>query len=75
MWVPPRTFTRGMTPRGGSLGAALVALLFAIPSPEDPAPRKAPPFPTSDPAAWIGHPASWQELSGRVVLLDVWTFG
>lgn len=36
---------------------------------------QAPPFPTSDPKHWIGPPVSWNELRGRVVVLDVWTFG
>jgi len=35
----------------------------------------APPFPSADPAHWIGTPQSWDALRGRVVLLDVWTFG
>jgi len=34
----------------------------------------APPFPTS-PDHWIGTPASWKALRGKVVVLDVWTFG
>jgi hypothetical protein len=34
----------------------------------------APPFP-ADPARWIGTPPTWESLRGRVVLLDVWTFG
>ena len=38
-------------------------------------PAPAPRFPTSDPARWIGPPATWESLRGRVVLLDVWTFG
>jgi hypothetical protein len=38
-------------------------------------PAPAPRFPTSDPARWIGAPAAWESLRGRVVLLDVWTFG
>jgi thiol-disulfide isomerase/thioredoxin len=37
--------------------------------------RPAPPFPTHDAKHWIGTPATWQGLRGRVVLLDVWTFG
>ena len=39
-----------------------------------PSPSAAPPFPT-DPARWIGTPPTWESLRGRVVLLDVWTFG
>jgi len=34
----------------------------------------APPFPSARAADWIGAPASWESLRGRVVLLDVWTF-
>ena len=47
----------------GSLGAA-----------ERAAPPAAPPFPSARAADWIGAPASWESLRGRVVLLDVWTF-
>src|SRR5258707_2269127 len=36
--------------------------------------RPAPPFPSARAAEWIGAPASWESLRGRVVLLDVWTF-
>ena len=35
----------------------------------------APPFPSARPADWIGAPVTWHELRGRVVLLDVWTYG
>jgi hypothetical protein len=35
----------------------------------------APRFPSASPAHWIGAPATWEALRGRVVLLDVWTFG
>jgi hypothetical protein len=38
-------------------------------------PSRVPPFPTADPDRWIGTPAAWESLRGRVVLLDVWTFG
>jgi hypothetical protein len=38
-------------------------------------PPLAPPFPSGDRAHWIGTPATWDALRGRVVLLDVWTFG
>jgi hypothetical protein len=37
-------------------------------------PRAAPPLP-SNPRDWIGEPASWASLRGRVTLLFVWTFG
>jgi hypothetical protein len=35
----------------------------------------APPFPTRDARHWIGEVQSWDGLRGKVVLLDVWTFG
>ena len=38
-------------------------------------PARAPRFPTTDPAHWIGTPVTWESLRGHVVLLDVWTFG
>jgi hypothetical protein len=38
--------------------------------------RPAPEFPTSDPALWIqSPPLSMAGLRGRVVVIDVWTFG
>lgn len=37
----------------------------------DPAPE----FPSQDPREWIGPPQSLKALAGKVVLLDVWTFG
>lgn len=38
--------------------------------------RRAPEFPTSDPSHWINSPPlSMKELRGRVVVLEVWTFG
>ena len=38
--------------------------------------RKAPEFPTRDPALWINSaPLSMSGLRGRVVLIDIWTFG
>jgi hypothetical protein len=36
---------------------------------------KAPEFPSQDPRQWIGPPQSLKALEGRVVILDVWTFG
>jgi thiol-disulfide isomerase/thioredoxin len=38
-------------------------------------PAQAPEFPTTDPAHWVGEPVRLADLRGRVVLLDVWTFG
>ena len=38
-------------------------------------PSRAPEFPTQDPSRWVGTPVRLQDLRGRVVLLDVWTFG
>jgi hypothetical protein len=35
----------------------------------------APEFPSLDPEHWVGTPVSLRELRGKVVLLDVWTFG
>jgi thiol-disulfide isomerase/thioredoxin len=40
-----------------------------------PWPVAAPPFPTADRSRWVGEPQTWEGLRGRVVLLDVWTFG
>ena len=37
--------------------------------------EQAPEFPTQDPKRWIGPPQSLKALKGKVVLLDVWTFG
>lgn len=38
--------------------------------------RPAPEFPRRDPDAWLNSkPLSMAGLRGRVVLLDVWTFG
>ena len=36
--------------------------------------RPRPALPVRRAADWIGTPASWESLRGRVVLLDVWTF-
>ena len=55
-----------------SLMAAGVLTMVFQPARADGA--AAPPLP-SDPRAWIGAPQSWEALRGRVVLLDVWTFG
>jgi thiol-disulfide isomerase/thioredoxin len=39
-----------------------------------PGPGMAPPFPSARAEDWIGTPATWEDLRGRVVMLDVWTF-
>lgn len=36
---------------------------------------QAPEFPSQDPRLWIGPPQSLKALVGKVVILDVWTFG
>ena len=36
---------------------------------------QAPEFPTQDAKRWIGPPQSLKALKGKVVILDVWTFG
>lgn len=36
---------------------------------------KAPEFPTVDPSRWVGTPVRLADLRGKVVLLEVWTFG
>lgn len=36
---------------------------------------KAPEFPSKDAKHWIGPPQSLKSLLGKVVILDVWTFG
>ncbi len=60
--------------RGRALFAALILVAFAAvvqPARYDPAPE----FPSQDPKLWIGPPQSLEALRGRVVILDVWTFG
>ena len=56
--------------------AAGSALLFVSQGPAwSSEPRKAPEFPTQDPSRWVGDPVRLANLRGKVVLLDVWTFG
>jgi thiol-disulfide isomerase/thioredoxin len=63
-----------------ALAAAFLSLLGAASIPGDvraataAAARPAPPFPSSRSRDWIGAPADWPSLRGKVVLLDVWTF-
>jgi hypothetical protein len=54
-----------------AIGLALSALLLG----QGPAHRALPEFSTLDPKHWVGTPVSVRELRGRVVLLEVWTFG
>ncbi len=68
MRVPRRS------PRIGWLGLAGAAAL-ACHAGAAASGRQAPPFPASGAEAWIGPPQSLDGLRGRVVLLDVWTFG
>jgi hypothetical protein len=54
--------------------ATLVLLAFAA-SVQPARYDKAPEFPSQDPLAWIGPPQSLKALEGKVVILDIWTFG
>jgi thiol-disulfide isomerase/thioredoxin len=56
----------------GIVGLAAAPRLIAARGDEPPWP--APAFPTNDRKAWIGEPASWKDLAGRVVMIEVWTF-
>jgi hypothetical protein len=57
-----------------SLVWAVVSAGLLAAAPRETAPVPAPPLPTSA-ADWIGTPLTWSDLRGRVVLLNVWTFG
>ena len=67
----------------GRLGQDGILLLARAAASNAPAPtpfpaseaRVAPEFPSLDPKAWAGPPTSLASLRGRVVLLNVWTFG
>src|SRR5712691_2501963 len=62
--------------RASLLPLAGVVLWAGISSADGPPrPALAPRFPNADPLHWIGTAATWESLRGRVVLLDVWTFG
>lgn len=50
-----------------------LSLLAGVASARAPEGSLAPPFPAK--ADWIGPELSWEGLRGRVVLLDIWTFG
>jgi hypothetical protein len=51
------------------------ALLAAAPHAFAKGPAAAPPFRNQNPADWVGTPVTWAALRGKVVLIDVWTFG
>lgn len=63
-----------MKPRGASLVALLLFIAWATTA-ESKGGAKAPDFPSKDPRSWIGEPQTWKTLEGKVVILDVWTFG
>lgn len=62
-------------PRG--LGALVASVLLIALAAAGQTARygKAPEFPSQDPKQWIGPPQNWKGLEGKVVILDVWTFG
>jgi len=52
-----------------------VSLLALAPPAVAKGPPPAPPFRNQNPADWVGTPVTWEALRGKVVLLEVWTFG
>ena len=52
-----------------------VSLLAAAAPAVAKGPSPAPPFRNQNPADWVGTPVTWEGLRGKVVLIDVWTFG
>lgn len=72
--------TRVGPPIGFFLGLAVLGALLlwagAAPRTSPPSGRQAPEFPRQDPDGWLNsRPLSMEGLRGRVVVLDVWTFG
>jgi hypothetical protein len=62
------------------VGLEIVLMVAAVLGPgpaKDARPRgvPAPEFPTLEASHWIGTPVRLEDLRGKVVLLDVWTFG
>jgi len=58
------------------LGAVLVAIGACAAAPPAAGDRPAPEFPRSDAAGWLNSPPlTMAGLRGRVVVLDLWTFG
>ena len=69
------TTSRSQARRGlGALVAAVLLIAFADAG-QSARYDKAPEFPSQDPKQWIGPPQNWKGLEGKVVILDVWTFG
>lgn len=65
-----------MSLRRGLAALALVALVVVLARPAETARyQRAPEFPSQDPKEWIGSPQALKSLAGKVVILDVWTFG
>ena len=57
-------------------GMVLAARYLSSAGSVEPRDQMAPDFPTRDPQMWINaSPLSISELRGRVVLIDVWTYG
>lgn len=61
--------------KGGRVVAAAVLLMAFAASVQPARYDRAPEFPSQDPAQWIGPPQSLKALAGKIVILDVWTFG
>jgi hypothetical protein len=61
--------------RGRHVAAVSLAVLAFAASVQSAHYDKAPEFPSQDPKQWIGPPQSLKTLAGKVVILDVWTFG
>ena len=58
------------------LGLAAIGVLLLAGAESPPGGRQAPEFPRQDPDGWLNsRPLSMVGLRGRVVVLDVWTFG
>jgi hypothetical protein len=63
------------TPRAVLLLGLIAALVQAPPRVLGARYDQAPEFPSQNQKDWIGAPQSLKALSGKVVILDVWTFG
>jgi hypothetical protein len=58
-----------------SFSTMIALLIFLVTAGAEGRFGKAPEFPSQDPKRWIGPPQNWKALEGKVVILDVWTFG